>query len=72
MIELIKIAENANIKNQFEFSKMLKVQDNGVGIELKENWGIGLKIMQYRASSINATLFIESSPNNGTIVRCIF
>ena len=54
---------------------MLVVQDNGIGIELKgnkENWGMGLKIMQYRASSINANLIIESSLNNGTIVRCIF
>ena len=54
---------------------MLVIQDDGVGIDLKGkkvDWGIGLKIMQYRASSINANLFIESSLGKGTIVRCIF
>ncbi|MDX2366810.1 MAG: PAS domain-containing protein, partial [Colwellia sp.] len=119
LIELMAMADKANIQNDFEFSEilnipdntvavqiyriaqeamnnaikyskarhitlqlkthkdkmMLVIQDNGVGIELKENkenWGMGLKIMQYRASSINANLIIESSPNNGTIVRCLF
>ncbi|WP_114327410.1 CheR family methyltransferase [Candidatus Colwellia aromaticivorans] len=119
LIELIGMADKANIQNDCEFSQilnipdntvavqiyriaqeamnnaikyskashitlqlkthtdkmMLVIQDNGVGIELKgnkENWGMGLKIMQYRASSINANLIIESSPNNGTIVRCLF
>lgn len=119
LIELIGMADKANIQNDCEFSEilniqdntvavqiyriaqeamnnaikyskashitlqlkthldkmMLVIQDNGVGIELKENkenWGMGLKIMQYRASSINANLIIESSPNNGTIVRCFF
>jgi two-component system CheB/CheR fusion protein len=54
---------------------MLEIQDNGVGIELNENkvgWGIGLTIMQYRASSINASLSIESTPKVGTTIRCIF
>lgn len=119
LIQLMQMVDKANIESQFEFSKILKVtdntiaiqiyriaqeainnaikhskatkitlelkthfnqmtlviQDNGIGINLQENkadWGIGLKIMQYRASSINASLFIESSPNNGTTVRCIF
>lgn len=119
LIELIGMADKANIQNEYEFSQilnvpdntvavqiyriaqeamnnaikyskashitlqlkthvdkmMLVIQDDGVGIELKENkenWGMGLKIMQYRASSINANLIIESSPNNGTIVRCLF
>ena len=54
---------------------MLVIQDDGVGVELEENktnWGLGLKIMQYRASSINARLFIESTPGSGTTIRCIF
>jgi two-component system CheB/CheR fusion protein len=119
LIQLIRMADKANIKSKFEFSKVLKVQDNttaiqvyriaqeainntikyskarnitlelkthlkqmmlviqddGIGIELnkkKTNLGIGLKIMQYRASSINASLFIESSPENGTTIRCLF
>jgi two-component system CheB/CheR fusion protein len=119
LIKLLQLADKANIKSQFEFSKVLRVsdnstaiqiyriaqeainnaikyskasniklelkthenqmmlviKDNGIGIKLKENkadWGIGLKIMQYRASSINASLFIESSSESGTIVRCLF
>jgi two-component system CheB/CheR fusion protein len=54
---------------------MLVIYDNGIGIDLdgnKTDLGIGLNIMQYRASSINASLFIESSPNKGTTIRCIF
>jgi two-component system CheB/CheR fusion protein len=88
-IQIYRIAQES-INNAIKYSKashitlqlktfadkmMLVIQDNGVGIELKENkenWGMGLKIMQYRASSINANLIIESSPNNGTIVRCFF
>jgi two-component system CheB/CheR fusion protein len=71
----IKYSKASNIELQLKThlnQMMLVIQDNGVGIELKENWGIGLKIMQYRASSINANLCIESSPNKGTTVRCIF
>jgi two-component system CheB/CheR fusion protein len=54
---------------------MLEIKDNGEGINIKKNkehLGIGLQIMQYRASSINASLFIESIPENGTTIRCIF
>lgn len=119
LIQLLNMADKANIKSNFEFSKVLKVQDNttaiqiyriaqeainnaikhskaknitlelkthlnqmmlvieddGVGIELIKgqiDFGIGLKIMQYRASSINASLFVESSPKQGTTIRCIF
>jgi two-component system CheB/CheR fusion protein len=88
-VQIYRIAQEA-VNNAIKYSKarhitlqlkthkdkmMLVIQDNGIGIELKENkqnWGMGLKIMQYRASSINANLIIESSPNNGTIVRCLF
>jgi two-component system CheB/CheR fusion protein len=119
LINLMIMVDKANIQNDYEFSKVLKIldntvavqiyriaqesinnaikyskashislqlktfadkmmlviQDDGVGVELKEdkaNWGMGLKIMQYRASSINANLSIETSPNNGMTVRCIF
>lgn len=119
LIKLMHMTDKANIQSQLEFSKVLRVSDNtiaiqiyriaqeainnaikhskankitlqlkthlnqmmlvinddGIGIELKDNntdWGLGLKIMQYRASSINASLFIESSPESGTTIRCIF
>jgi two-component system CheB/CheR fusion protein len=116
LIQLMQMVDKANIESKFEFSKVLRVTDNtvaiqiyriaqeainnaikhskaskitlelithlnqmtlvihddGIGIKLKENRGIGLKTMQYRASSINASLFIESSQNSGTTVRCIF
>ncbi len=119
LIKLMQMADKAHIQSQFEFSKVLKVtdntiaiqvyriaqeainnaikhskaskitlelkthfnqmmlmiQDNGIGINRQENQadlGIGLKIMQYRASSINASLCIESSASTGTTVRCIF
>lgn len=88
-IQIYRIAQEA-MNNAIKYSKathitlqlttysdkmMLVIQDDGDGIELKENkenWGMGLNIMQYRASSINANLVIESSPNNGTTVRCLF
>ena len=74
----VKYSKASNITLQLKThlnQMMLVIQDDGIGIDLKEtkaNWGIGLKIMQYRASSINGSLFIESTPGNGTIVRCIF
>ena len=88
-IQVYRIAQEA-INNAIKYSRasnitlqlkthlnqmMLVIEDDGIGIDLKEtkaDWGIGLKIMQYRASSINASLFIESTPQNGTIVRCVF
>lgn len=69
-------ATNITLKLVTHLNKMmLVIQDNGIGIDLKENKadsGIGLKIMQYRAASINASLFIESTPGSGTTIRCIF
>jgi two-component system CheB/CheR fusion protein len=74
----IKYSKASKITLQLKSHKdkmMLLIQDDGIGIVLKDNkqnLGLGLKIMEYRASSINAHLSIESSPNNGTIVRCLF
>ncbi|MEW6981229.1 CheR family methyltransferase [Colwelliaceae bacterium 6471] len=53
----------------------LLIQDNGQGFnpqKLDFDQGIGLRIMQYRASSINAKLTITSTPSNGTCVSCVF
>ena len=50
----------------------LRISDNGVGITdaPEKNDRLGLRIMNYRATSIGATLNIESGPGGGTIVTC--
>jgi len=51
----------------------LQVLDNGTGITEKrmEGAGMGLRIMQYRAGLIGATLQVEPALGQGTLVRCI-
>ncbi len=52
---------------------VLTVSDNGVGFPDKPNMkGIGLNIMQYRASSIGASFEISSERERGTQVQCVF
>ncbi|MCA9147380.1 MAG: hypothetical protein KDB05_31600, partial [Planctomycetales bacterium] len=55
-------------------SVILEIQDNGVGIDAtpREAEGMGLGIMQYRASVIGATLGVAARPEGGTVVRCEF
>jgi signal transduction histidine kinase len=50
----------------------LSVKDDGIGIpsELPEKRGIGLRIMQYRASMIGGTLTVRHGSDGGTIVLC--
>ena len=50
----------------------LSITDNGVGISLPQSAGIGmgLRIMQYRARAIGATLAIHRGAVGGTIVSC--
>lgn len=52
----------------------LIVTDNGVGLpkKLKNDAGMGLQIMKYRAGMIGATLEIKSPPGQGTTVTCMF
>lgn len=51
----------------------LSILDNGVGIkDTTKVGGIGLRIMQYRARMIGATLRIESEQSGGTLVTCTF
>lgn len=51
----------------------LSILDNGIGItDTTKVGGIGLRIMQYRARMIGASLRIESEPNGGTLVTCTF
>lgn len=49
----------------------LMVADDGIGFNLSEkNEGMGLKIMQYRASLIGAKLTISPVDTGGTLVAC--
>ncbi|HOD72666.1 MAG TPA: PAS domain-containing sensor histidine kinase [Deltaproteobacteria bacterium] len=51
----------------------LSVLDNGIGIkDTSRATGIGLRIMNYRARMIGASLRIESDPGSGTLVTCTF
>lgn len=53
---------------------ILTVQDNGCGISnaVTQGRGMGLHIMQYRASMIGATLNITKDETGGTLVSCSF
>jgi signal transduction histidine kinase len=50
----------------------LEVRDHGVGFDPNTRGyeGVGLHIMAYRAQRAGAKLIIESTPNQGTSVRC--
>jgi len=52
---------------------VLRVSDDGVGIRegMDRSEGMGIRIMQYRAGIVGATLDLESQPNRGTTVTCI-
>jgi signal transduction histidine kinase len=52
---------------------VLTVSDNGVGFPEKPNKkGMGLNIMQYRASSIGSSFEIVTNRNKGTVIKCVF
>lgn len=53
---------------------IMTVKDNGTGIPqyAERKGGMGLKIMNYRAGLINATLDIRSDMAGGTIIRCSY
>jgi signal transduction histidine kinase len=52
---------------------VLAVADNGVGFPEKPNKkGMGLNIMQYRASSIGSSFEIATKRSGGTVVKCVF
>jgi PAS domain S-box-containing protein len=52
----------------------LEIKDDGIGIakEPKQAQGMGLKIMRYRASIINASLDFKRNITGGTLVTCTF
>lgn len=51
----------------------LTITDNGRGLPRSSDTadGIGLRVMQFRADLIGATLSLESSPGRGTRVHCV-
>ncbi|HEV2456099.1 MAG TPA: PAS domain-containing sensor histidine kinase [Verrucomicrobiae bacterium] len=52
----------------------LSIQDNGGGFDPRNgnSQGMGVRIMQYRARTIGATLDLKSAPGNGTRIVCVF
>ena len=72
----LKHAEAAHIhltlRNEGE-RILLQIRDNGIGfeVEAERNSSIGLDSMVYRAHTLQADLQIESTPGEGTIVRCL-
>lgn len=53
-------------------TRLLMIADNGVGFDAgTQHNGMGLKIMNYRARIINATLRFRSRPKGGTVVQCV-
>ncbi len=58
---------------------VLEVLDNGIGIdeattritEAKQDHGMGMRTMRYRAGIIGGTLQIERRKEGGTVVKCI-
>jgi signal transduction histidine kinase len=72
---ILKHAHATNIDISLGSEKdqiVLKIQDNGVGMEDPENVfsGNGLKNMKYRAEKIRGTLSIKSEIGKGTTISC--
>jgi PAS domain S-box-containing protein len=53
---------------------LLTIQDDGAGFSLpaRDEEGMGLRILHYRARVIGATLNLHSQPGSGTMVTCLF
>jgi signal transduction histidine kinase len=51
---------------------LLTVSDNGIGIKspVRAGTGMGLRIMQYRAGMIGATLLVQAQGKGGTRILC--
>ena len=50
---------------------ILSIKDNGSGaVKIEPGKGMGLRIMQYRAGMIGATLLVQKQPTGGTAVIC--
>ncbi len=67
-------AENVSIKLYNENNRLrLLINDDGIGISKLTDQvkGMGIRIMMYRAKSINASLSITNNKEGGTSVSCI-
>ncbi len=53
-----------------ETEVVMKVEDNGNGMNMKSTEGLGLKIMKYRADMIQGRLYVYSREGKGTTVSC--
>jgi signal transduction histidine kinase len=53
---------------------LLRVKDDGIGFSQNDAklTGMGIRIMQYRARVIGASLTLRSQPDSGTDVACLF
>jgi signal transduction histidine kinase len=53
---------------------LLSIRDDGSGFSLpvRNQDGMGLRILRYRARVIGATLNLQSQPGSGTTVTCLF
>lgn len=49
----------------------LEIDDNGEGLPAGVARGLGLRLMEYRAAVIGATLALDSRPGIGLTVRCL-
>ena len=68
-------AKDVQIKLEpFQDRYALTVQDDGIGFRsaAPSGTGMGLRIMDYRARVIGATLELKSQPGRGTTVQCVF
>ncbi len=66
-------AENIDIRLSCNNDNIvLSIQDNGVGFAVhdRQQTGMGLNIMEYRARMINADLAVHSTSPGGTTVTC--
>ncbi|MGH7980741.1 MAG: sensor histidine kinase, partial [Limisphaerales bacterium] len=52
----------------------MAIHDNGSGFDPGRGYaqGMGVRIMQYRARTIGATLNLKSAPGDGTSITCVF
>ena len=52
---------------------MIIIHDDGVGLPKSgpRASGMGLRVMNYRAAMIGATVSVEPAPEGGTLVRCV-
>jgi signal transduction histidine kinase len=53
---------------------LLSIRDDGAGFSLpaRNQDGMGLRILRYRARVIGATLNLQTQPGSGTTVTCLF